>query len=459
MTDDTENVNGSEVSNVVNLNEEKLKRKVGRPKKQGAIKLSPGEMEADLIEFLESFEQNANRPGIKFDHNFQSYRQHLYDDPCLLSIVNRTAHRVSKETIAAELSRFCKRLIDTPYFSVGLSTVEKAVKIWMHAIRDLKPLPASWGFSDEPEICFNRLDYVPDFSIKTLDQFAKVAPYVYEFNQRMTNSEPYLCQIGAMFFKEASRKQMSYLYGPTGCGKSQHGVLLNALLGTAAASFEADDFEGNFWKADLTDKRSIYIDECDPKFLQTSVFKALTGRRDKRINQKFERAFQGSIHAMISGSSNHPPAIPNDPAIKGRIIPHKCDIILVKKSEHVIHEAFKREAKYVAGYGMNRYRELYPDFGEIKCDQDELNECIDSFESEFIDLAEKLFVFGHQYYINSSSLNNTLAQNIFNKDMREEFKKFLVNRFGVVETRFERYFKKGNNSRIWGGLQLAKNPR
>lgn len=467
MSDTVEPISDAQpTSNVVGINEKKR----GRPKKiqddsdTPPLKLSAGEAEYDLVSILErepitDFTPFPLNQVPMFPSQFQIFRGNRKDEVCLVEIEEKTAFLTNKENIASDLSHFCGQLAGVcKIYNATLSRCKSVIDRWAYKKRPLQKIPPPWGFKSSVEVCFNRLPYDPielagdEESLEILSQYA---PYFSELLMRVSNRPAFCAMIGSLFYLDASRKQALWLWGPPGGGKSQLAILLSALMGDASVSFENDDFDGAFWKADLIDKRAAYIDEGDPNFLNSNSFKALTGKRNKRINQKFIRAFEAHINTIIFASSNDAPSIPNDPALMCRVVP--CWVKPMEEShkipETILEERFKEEAAYIAGHCMRVYRRLCPSFGSIPFNQeDHLQQAIDNFESEFLDLLESRFEVGTNRWINSADFNNVLtAANVKDKTA---FKKFLKNRHPEIkETRHNRYFKSNESTaRGWGGI-------
>lgn len=420
-------------------------------------KLLAGQIEHDLVAVLarEPITDITPFPLNQvplFPRQYDAFRTKLKDDVCLAEVNDNTAVLTTKENIASDLADFCGGLsgVCSPY-NVTIAKTDSVVRRWTYKRRDLKPIPPPWGFKSSPELCFNRLPYDPierddwDLSLSIF------APTFEAMCRRVRNTEAFEAMIGSIFYLKASRKQVLWLHGPTGGGKSQLSCLLCALMGTAAVSFENDDFDGQFWKADLLDKRTAYIDEGDPNFLQSNTFKALTGRRGKRINQKFLRAFEANINTILFASSNPPPEIPNDPSIISRVVPCYVEPLAAsaKIPELDVEENFRREAGYIAGYCMSVYRRVCPTFGAVPFDISvHLQPAIDNFEIDFLEFFDHNFVHDVNKWIYANDFNNRLsAGGMLGK--KTEFTKFMRQRYPAI------YYKnKTAGKKAWFGLQI-----
>lgn len=411
------------------------------------VKLTAAEVETDLVAVLDRRPVDAATPeplskiGKPFPHDVRVYRKSKNDEICLAEIVENTARLTFVKNVAADLAEYCGLLsgVCKPY-NITMKKALQVVERWAYRNQELVPLPRPWGFRSEPEVCFNRLTYDP-IHVDFLNLSAH-APMFYSILQRVKNTQAFCAMIGSIFFPEASRKQILWLWGPTGGGKSQLAVLLKALLGTAAYTYDNEDFKDAFWKSSLLDKRTIYIDECDSKFLRGSSFKAVTGSGTKRINPKNKNAFEASINAIFFASSNEPPNIPNDPALISRVVPcWVSPLSSAKIPEIEVQRILTVEAPFIAGYCMKVYKETCPNFEAISFNvKDHLQDSIDNHESEFIEIFEARFKLDPLGWTTGLQFTAVLkAHHLDTPERRELFKEFLRNRFPQIkETRLDR---------------------
>lgn len=453
-----------------------FKGKKGRPKKEAVegetppddvqkppAKLPIGQIEHDLVSVLErqditEYTPHPLRSVPLFDQHYEAFRSRLVDEVCLAEVRDNTAYLTTKNNIASDFAEFCGNL-SCKVYNIALSRAESIVKRWAYKRRELKPIPPPWGFKSDPALCFNRLPYDPIHRDDWDLSLSLFAPTFSAMCQRVNNLEAFQAMIGSIFFLKASRKQVLWLYGPTGGGKSQIACLLNALMGDAAIGFDNDDFDGAFWKADLLDKRTVYLDEGDPVFLQSNTFKALTGKRGKRINQKHLNAFQANINTILFASSNPPPEIPNDPAIISRVVP--CYVQPLEDSAKIpeleVEERFLQEAGYIAGFCMSVYRRLCPTFGAVPFDMElHLQPSIDTFEADFLDILEARFKKGKPTdWVSNQSMKRILHDcGLYEMSQQRKFKDFLKSRFPEMrEDREERIVPRSTSrARGFGGI-------
>lgn len=471
MSEDIEpRSDAQDTPNVIGINDKKKARKPRGKQETGESqggdkppKLTGGEIERDLVHILERRPATALTP-FPLNHvpmlptHFEVFRARRIDDVVLAEVVDNTAYLTTKENVAASLADFCGQLggVCLPY-NAGGARHERAVKTWCYKPRPLKKIPHPWGFKSSPELCFNRLAYDPiptDFD--SVDRFA---PTFGEMCSRVKNYEAFVMRLGSIFFNDASRKQALWLWGPSGGGKSQIAVLLKALMGDAYVGFDNEDFDDSFWKADLIDKRVAYVKEADPKFLQTTVFKSLTGDAGQRMNQKFVKAFQATINTVTFLASNDAPYIPNDDAIKNRVIPCYLDPVPEEKkiSEEELAARFEQELPYISGFCIWFYQEYCPSHGAIKFDFDRhLQPAIDNYESEFLDIVEEKFKIGTgANWISSKDFKSILIEyGMREETQRRKFKEFLKKRYPQLREDREYRIIPGSTStaRGWGGL-------
>lgn len=446
-----------------NTNSSTKKGKKNKPKDDDFSGLlpTPAEIEFDLVQLLDRVAVHDFSPAPykflpvqEFLHEFKVFRSDRKHDVCIVEIVDNTAYFTTQINVAGALCAFLGPLAGiTKLYNVGIKKCETVVKAWAHKPRELIKIPPPWGFKSSPELCFNRLDYDP---IEISDEEMAIhAPIFGGIIGRFKNENPTIAWIGSCFYEKASRKQVLWLYGPSGGGKSLVATLFKMLFRQAYASFENDDFDDSFWKSDLVDKRVTHIVEAEASFLKSRIFKSMTGDNDKRINQKFVKAFGATINTMVLCTSNDAPTIPNDDALKNRVIPCLVDPIPddQKRPESEILAQLEKEIPYIVGFCMRVYREKNPNFGAIVYDMEKhLQPSIDNYESEYIEIFQENFRLDKEGYVYNSRFKNICIQNglLKEKEQRKPFKDFILKRFPSVTETSKKI--SGKTQRVWLGI-------
>lgn len=299
-------------------------------------------------------------------------------DPQILKFdaVSRTMSMAADEVLAASLVN-----VTPDGYDVTFSQAIGVAKRWKWVTdRPLKSWPKAVAFNSDNSACFSRLNFDPAPSYQMTD-----FPIISEMLSRMTNANAFSTVLGSFPFPESSRKQVIWLHGQTNSGKS---FLLNNLvskvcggqLGTATFSGEA--LSGAHWKEPLLGKSLLVINEASAKFIRSDSFKSLTGDDLHMINPKGLKMFQGRIGCRIFFSSNEAPEIPNDEALKSRII--ECEMTEVPKESRVnadeLEKMIEKELPFYIAYCMDLY--LKSGGKDIESDQTGINQAIADYESD-----------------------------------------------------------------------------
>lgn len=421
-------------------------------------KLSPAQQQAQLVQYLARATVGVTTPSplrglVPYPYDIRVFRSRREDDPILAEIIKGTAHLTLSSNVAANLATHCSTFAGfDSCLNITLPTAERIVQWFTYMERPLLPLPPSWGFKNQEGICFNRLDYDPE-PVPNRAALAFLAPTFYEMLTRTTNNESFCARLGSQFFEKASRKQAGCLYGKSGGGKSQLEAILRALLGNAVGSFKTEDFEDKFIMAEFIDKRTAVVEECEAEFYQSKWFKIFTGARKVRIRRIHTQGCPGEINTILWTVSNEEPEIPNDPALKNRIIPWEVTPIEDHKKlpELEVHRRLKDEACYIAGYCIRIYQEMCPNHEEIPYDKEiHLQPLIDEYEAESLEVFENNFVWGPGY---------DMPLNVFNDKCKrlgisdtKAFRKFIVARFPTVNFKAQKKYGL-KNTKIVAGIR------
>jgi hypothetical protein len=481
MSDRVEPVSVSDAidtSNVVGIKEKQR----GRPKKsndgQGgtpkASKLTAGQVETDLVAILEQRPITSLTPYPlnqvpPFPHSFQVFRESLLDDPFYVAIKDNTVFPTKYENISANLAEFCGTLEGVcGSYNVGLARCKKAVERWAYKDRHLAEFPPPWGFKSDPKLCFNRLDYEPiEIDLMDLEHYA---PTFAEMSSRMENREAFWQRLGSLFYNDASRKQGVWLYGERDSGKSRLIVLLKILMGESVAGFNNKDFKDAFWLSELKSKRVMYVMEAEPDFINTDIYKSITGDDFQRLRSLYKQGVQVKINPMVFCFSNKAPEIPNDDSLINRVIPVKMTAVPLERrlGEEVVKEKLTREVPYIAGFCMRYYREKCPGKGPIQFDtQIHLQPAIDEYERDFFDILDGKLILDtvptedgtkkQESWLSVTELNEMLViLGLKTSAERRKFRTFLLQRCPNVREDRENRVIKGSTSRARGFTGIRK---
>lgn len=310
---------------------------------------------------------------------------------------SKTYQIISPKNVASSLFRefgtWKRKFPDmAAQFTLSMDVAKKGVEAWLgdddgrfnNAL--MEEMPQDIAFRSEEIACLNRLDYDPKPSI-SLEQNA---PIFSKMLKRLTNAEAFCKKIGSLFDSNSDRKQTIWLYGPSNGGKSAIQRLVSEIVGgnnVGSISIQEASLKGEFAKAQLVGKRVWNINEATPAIFRMGEYKTLTGDDNHTINQKFKDAYTIDLKGHMILTSNYAPEIPNDDALKARIIP--CYAEPVPEDERISQKALmvklKEEIPYIVYYCMELYKKTRGKSIEFDDSAllEEINNSELSYEAEF----------------------------------------------------------------------------
>ncbi len=265
-------------------------------------------------------------------------------------------------------------------YAVTFSEAISIVKRWRwNCVHTLEKWPIPVAFKTSKEICFSRLSFDPAKSYVSSDM-----PIMIEILNRMSNSKPFCQMIGACFYPDTSRKQAVWLFGQSDSGKS---FLLNHVIAKVCggkegtATFSGESLKGAHWKEPLIGKSLLVVNEASAEFLgnKNGAFKSLTGDDLHMINPKGLKMFQGRLDCRVFFSSNDAPEIPNDDALKNRLVVCKMTAFKgLKIPPRELEVAVEKELPFFVAMCMDLFKRSG---GEINPTSEDLDDAIEDYQS------------------------------------------------------------------------------
>lgn len=318
--------------------------------------------------------------------NYRAFRADGHDDkPRTLLHVDKkrnVCRMVLPDYVGAQLADFVQfeRYEDE---EIDHAACTRAVRRWGWTTKSLlEDWPGAIGFKSGTETCFARLPFDPE----PVTDLAAECPIFAEILSRMTNAAAFCHRVAAIFDPHALRKQAVWLWGPTDGGKSFLQDLLMGLVGglRAVADLGAKDLRGAHWKAPLVGKTLIMLREAPAEFISSDEFKALTGDKYHMINPKGSPQFAVKLSSLLFCCSNSMPEIPDDDALKNRLIVCRLAAIDQRRrlDENVLMKAALGEAPKFLGWCIAQYEKSGSKVAQNDQDGiDSLNEAIDEYDS------------------------------------------------------------------------------
>ncbi len=165
-------------------------------------------------------------------------------------------------------------------------------------------------FKSQPGLTWKRLDFDPDIRCHPglwedfLERFENL--------EGVSNAEAFLAWIGSVLDPDSNREQYIWLQGEGSTGKSRIVHALMQCFGDAATSERCPNkhSDNKFLLSGLENKRFVNISEADSDFVQSNLFKSLTGDDFHKIENKWEKPYTKKIFCKFFITSNDVPVVP-----------------------------------------------------------------------------------------------------------------------------------------------------
>lgn len=432
------------------LQEEKKKSK------KSDDKLPLADKEYALCKWIDGESSYLIPPKIPFKGDFYFWKPAIGEPQILeYDLEQRIMRQCSVDEMKGKLAI---QVMSLPqHLRLSFRQCKDVVERWKYSNsrKRLKDWPSPVGFKSQQGFFFSRLSFDPaDQAI--LSDF----PIIAEMLSRMSHPDRFCQMLGSAFDPVSSRKQVLWLYGDGNSGKS---FLLNnvvsQLLGgdVGTATFSGEALSGSHWKEPLLGKSLLVVNEAASKFLRTESFKSLTGDDIHMINPKGLKMFQGQLQCRVFFSSNEQPEIPNDQAIKNRLIVCKMTEFLGKKLRPSdLEKRIEGELAAFVRYCIDLYKRLEGEF--IPTESEELTAAIESHEEELQLIFDCNFVLDSNSRLTSKEFQLAIQNDLTRTRISlQRFRKFIKEQYGIEpgkKTRVGIY-----TERFYVGLKASVNLR
>lgn len=372
-----------------NKEEKKTAKKKDDPKTRPKPKYAFAKIETELSEMIDGLTLPLLAKVGQWPHRFEVVRLSPVLGPIILEHFNNAARVVSIRYLGNCLKNYVKYLHGKAgVYNITRRQCEEVALTWSETTKKRRDeMPPTVGFKSTPGLVMHRHDFDPPHVSE--GEIRTVAPTFGWYIDHMTNSEAFCQRVGSISDPKCARKQALWVYGPANCGKSQIAVLLQWIVGTSYVRLDRTLLASDYWKAELAGKRLAIVNEAPLRFITSDSFKEVTGDEYVTARRIYGDPFEFRCDTLIAAFSNDPPAIPNDDALKDRLI--SCFMKPVPKENRLlpvkVQAALKKELPYIIGYCIDRYREL-GETVEIPCDSEILQESIDIGEGPYLDFIE-----------------------------------------------------------------------
>lgn len=364
----------------IDLDEKRKKAKEKRLNEQDQLKLKPArvyQILADVINddplcklpsFGRRFTAYSPSPGVKI----------------LLEITGDfVASKVPEEVLISELLRYTRnQLGEFNCFQLTHKQALEAVKLWLSTVPAV-PEPKAYGWPGDTELAFQRLPWTTsEGATPTWDSLLA----------NLSNARAFRQWLGSLFFEESYLQAYVWIRGVGNDGKGSINRFLKQIFGHSYCSKQPPAPGDKFWSYGLLNKRIVVFPDCNSRgFVASGLFKTLTGADPIDIEAKGQMSFTVELKAKYLVLSNERPTISSERADKRRII--YCEF--KDRNSDKIDPGFElklwEEGGHFLGACMREYEEACPAHEPIMAESHEINEWIETVESDLEEVMDTYF--------------------------------------------------------------------
>jgi hypothetical protein len=299
-------------------------------------------------------------------------------------------------------------------------------------------------FKSEDGYCYKRLDFDPDPNAPSTLWETDVLPRITH------NRELFMAWIGSIFDYKSNKKKYAWLHGGGDSGKSAIATFMMNLLGSAATTCMSDSVNNDFFNQSLVGKRFCAVSEAEPHLVTNANWKALTGERIFKVQQKYEDDRDETLNVKYLVSSNHMPGVPKGAEYSTRIVYVKIDSVnkVDQIEETEVERLLLEGASWFLYHCIEEYKKnhkLYQEFDKyIDMIQEE-----DFKEEDF----KKYFVLDKDSFVTSREIDKILATESRKKSDRDDFKQWLLH---TQKCNYERIYVNGVQVRVITGIRKIR---
>lgn len=212
-----------------------------------------------------------------------------------------------------------------------------------------------------------------------------------EMFARMINANAVKAWIGSLFDNASERQQYVWIYGEGGNGKSRLGDFLHWVLGEAAGACLSYNYKSPFWTSQFLDKRLMLFPDCDdPVFINSGIWKSLTGGDRIRIEIKNGGIYSAALTCKFLAFSNKRPQIENEASAMRRVIFAEMAAFAGEKIPEKDYSALLiSEAPAFIHQCLEAYRYAAPNGGFIRSDEGTMDRIISDSEERWLAATKK----------------------------------------------------------------------
>ncbi len=343
-------------SPVISNDAEVPKPKRGRPK-GSASPLLLADKQRDLINWMSGSKITPMLSGCDpFDKRFKCFfRDREKGISELIEVKNGLAKTISPSVLFTELwARMGHFSGEARNYMLTLDQADKVAEFYTkthHAQFLENPPPIFCWESESDKIAFNRIRDPADIStFYPSSEFRQLAPIYSDYLDRCQHPNTKRQFLGSLLDPKAPRKKILWDWGGSNAGKSTMLLaLLRGIFGERGfVCLDMIDPENDpFWKESLVGKLAVFIDEANPGFLRSNIFKQLTGTSTQRINPKGEKTFNAELNFKVMFASNPQPTFPRESGILARMISNEIKPLVNLINPNQIAEQLHAEFPYI----------------------------------------------------------------------------------------------------------------
>ena len=418
-----------------------------KKKKKDGIRLNCIQIANAITQVLANTQDASSDELIKalpkIDHEFKTFNDNDGKGILLAKVVDRTAIDIDLKSVRSAVGEYIKSLSPLLQEALGgsLAGINAGVDNWAYGLKYFEKVPKPWALKDDPELTYSRLSYQPKSCSWT--ELQEVVPIFTDIVDRIEDGGgKLLCQwIGSIFSPYSDRRQAIWLEGPPNAGKSLLTEIIGELLEPDMSMVLAsNELATPFLLGTIERKRLIVVDDATPAFLNTNLFKTITGTGGKQaVNQKFKIQRMGIMDCKIILTSKDPLMLRRDEGIMSRVlrllIARREKSKGVNKSSALVRQAMAPYVPMIAGYCIDLYKGKYPDGGELIPTNNLVEEAVSNSEQDFADTLEENFIIGPQFKITTSEFREVLSSvGITSLKQRRDFVAYLKRKHPTIKT-------------------------
>lgn len=318
----------------------------------------------------------------------------------LKSSGNGEVHEISSSVIQSEIGFHANEIFSK---TIPAATCKSIADTWFMQTESVCDQPAHVKFAADRGIAQKKLDFNP----LPLGN----APIWKEMMNRTTNSLALEAFIYSIFVPQSYRQQYLWIYGDGGNGKSTITDLLSKLLGASYVVSDTNSgHNSQFFTYSLDGKRLlVFPDTNSETFVQTGVFKQLTGEGLIRMEGKGRDAYSAPIDVKIIINSNNFPTLSSKKADIRRII--FCEMAPLPEgvNDPRILDKLWEERAAILGSCQTAYESLTNEDGPIKFDCVKIEDLANAADETFEMIFEELLKVDEESIIPGPELRRLVA--------------------------------------------------